>query len=282
MTGGWEADVKTLLANGARPFFQLILLTIFLAFFGWPIIETYGKKEVMTVEKKRNTYGIPAPAITISAWTQIEQTNDCYDLDGSIEKCIDAKSLNRSDLLQGALLGFDTRTVVNFTEDMFTEDSNHLWSGKHYTLNLPFKIGPNDATDQLYLFLANTTLFTTVFIHDPTFFVFTDNPDAIPMEFVSFKTRTSYSQVYRLDLIEMHELNVPSDPCNPNTDYNFKACVKKSVSEQVLFHQINSAFKKCFLFSIIVERKKLFQVGCSTKWDVPGTAPSCTNSKQFR
>ena len=248
MNAGWEADVKNLLANGARPFFQLILLTIFLAFFGWPIIETYGKKEVMTVEKKRNTYGIPAPAITISAWTQIEQTDVCYDLDGSIEKCIDAKSLNRSDLLQGALLGFDTRTVVNFTEDMFTEDSNHLWSGKHYTLNLPFKIGPSDVTDELYIFLANTTLFITLFIHDPKFFVYTDNPDAIPMEFVSFKTRTSYSHVYRLDLIEMHELNVPSDPCNPNIDYNFKACVKKSVSKQV-FYEINCAFKKYFLYT---------------------------------
>ena len=57
MNAGWEADVKNLLANGARPFFQLILLTIFLAFFGWPIIETYQKKEVMAVWKKRNTQG---------------------------------------------------------------------------------------------------------------------------------------------------------------------------------------------------------------------------------
>ena len=189
------------------------------------------------VEKKRNTYGIPSPAITIAVWSQSEQTDSCYDLNESIEKCIEAKSLNCSDILEGALLGFDTRTDINLTKDMFTEDSTHTWSGRYYTLNLPFNIGPNDSTDQLYLFLANTSLFTTVFIHDPKFFVYTDNPDALPMEFISFETRTSFNHYYRLDLTEMNELNIPPDPCNPNIDYNFKACVKKSVSKQVLYYQ---------------------------------------------
>ena len=231
---GWSATVQIILANGARPFFQLILLAIFLFFFGLPIIETFSKKEVMTVEKRRNTFGIPSPAITVAAWTQDNQTDVCYALDGDIEKCIGEKSLNRLDLLQGAFIGFETGRDINLTKNMFAEDSTHSWSGRYYTLNLPFKLGPNDATDQLYLFLGNTTLFTTLFIHDPKFFIYTDNPDALPMEIISFKTRTSFSHFYRLDLVEMHELNVPSDPCNPNSDYNFRDCVKKSVSEQVL------------------------------------------------
>ena len=53
--------VKQILANGARPLFQIVLLLIFLYFFGWPIIETYTKKEVMVVEKKLNSQGIPIP-----------------------------------------------------------------------------------------------------------------------------------------------------------------------------------------------------------------------------
>ena len=226
----WMAAGVKIVSNGARPVFQLILLAIFLYFFGLPIIETYQKKEVMTLEKKRNTNGIPAPAITIAVWSQ---SNICYDLDKAIENCIDEKSLNRSDILIGAMLGFETRTAVNLTKDMFTEDSTHPWSGKYYTLNLPFNIGPIDYTDQLYLLLANTTLFTQIFIHDPKFFLYVDNPGALPMEFISFKTRTSYSHFYRLDLTEVNELNVPSDPCNPNLDYNFRICLKKSVSEQV-------------------------------------------------
>ena len=133
----------------------------------------------MTVEKRRNTFGIPAPAITVAAWTQDNQTDICYDLDEDIEKCIGEKSLNRLDLLRGAFIGFETAREINLTEEKFTEDSTHRWSGRYYTLNLSFKLGPNDATDQLYLLLGNTTLFTTLFIHDPKFFLYTDNPDAL-------------------------------------------------------------------------------------------------------
>ena len=61
---------RTLLMRAAKPSFQLILLTTFLYFFGLPAIETYGKKEVMVVEKKRDTDGIPFPAITIAALGQ--------------------------------------------------------------------------------------------------------------------------------------------------------------------------------------------------------------------
>ena len=56
-------------------------------------METYSKKEVMTVEKRRNTYGIPAPAITIAAWTQFDQTDICYDLDEAVEKALKASAL---------------------------------------------------------------------------------------------------------------------------------------------------------------------------------------------
>ena len=185
------------------------------------------------MEKSRNTHGIPTPAITIAVWSQFEQTGFCLDLEEGIENCIDKKSLNRSDFLEGAMLGFQTKTAVNLTKDMFTEDSTHSYTGKYYTLNLPFNIGPADHTDQLYLFLSNTTLSTTIFVHDPKFFVYTDNPVAIPMEATFFETRTSYSHFYRLDLTEMNELNVPSDPCNPNPNYNFRTCLKKSVSKQV-------------------------------------------------
>ena len=214
----WVVVSVQIVTKGARPAFQLILLAVFLHFFGFPIIETYQKKEVITVEKSRNTHGIPLPAITIAVWSQFEQTDICFDLEEAIENCIDTKSLNRSDFIEGAMLGWATRTAVNLTKDMFTEDSTHSWSGKYYTLNLPFNIGPNDDTDQLFLFLSNTTLFTTVFVHDPKFFVFTDNLVAIPMEVASFKTRTSYSHYYRLDLTEMNTLNVPADPCDPNPD----------------------------------------------------------------
>ena len=48
MNGLLAAGVK-IVSIGARPTFQLILLAIFIYFFGLPIIETYQKKEVMTL-----------------------------------------------------------------------------------------------------------------------------------------------------------------------------------------------------------------------------------------
>ena len=49
--------IRDLLAKAAKPLFQLILLASFLYFFGLPAVETYSKKEVMVVEKKRDTDG---------------------------------------------------------------------------------------------------------------------------------------------------------------------------------------------------------------------------------
>ena len=77
---------RTLLVRAAKPSFQLILLAAFLYFFGLPAIETYGRKEVMVVEKKRDTDGIPFPAITIAALGQ-KGPEICYTLnDGSTEE----------------------------------------------------------------------------------------------------------------------------------------------------------------------------------------------------
>ena len=48
-----------------------------------------------------------------------------------------------------------------------------------------------------------------------------------------FDTKNTKSHYYRLDLTEMYELDIPNDPCNPNSDYNFHECVKASVAKQV-------------------------------------------------
>ena len=222
------------LARAAKPLFQLILLATFLYFFGLPAIETYLKKEVMVVEKKRDTDGIPFPAITIAALGQ-EEPDICFNLNnGSIEKCIENNSLNSSDLLKGVRSGFDGVTSLNLTKDMLTEDSTQHWIGRHYTINMSFTIGPEMEKDQIYLLLSKRIKFPyQIFLHDPKFFIFSDNPIAFPMEVRLFKTESSNSHCYRLNLIQMNELNVPSDPCNTDPNFNFWACVKESVSQKV-------------------------------------------------
>ena len=224
--------VQVLLAKVTRLALQLILLAIFLHYFGLPAIATYAKKEVIVVDHTRDTNGIPFPAVTIAAWDQIGPET-CYSLNQATEKCIEESSLNSSDLLKGILRGYKLRSSINLTKDMLTEESTNSWSGIHYTLNLPFNIGPDDYKDQLYIFLANITLAYSIFVHDPKFFIYSNNPAALSMETRSFNTRTGDSLCFRLNLIEMNELDVPSDPCNANPDYNFHSCVRRSVTQKV-------------------------------------------------
>ena len=155
---------------------------------------------------------------------------------------------------------------------MFTEDSTQYWSGIYYTLNLSLTIGPVSEEDQVDLFLSQKNLTYQIFLHDPGFFILSDNPIAFPMEARVFKTGgMSSGHIYRLNLIQMNELNVPSDPCNEDPKFNFRTCVKGSIAEKVFSSSVcNSSNYSCFL-----------KVGCSTKWDPPSKSP-CTSSRQFR
>ena len=96
--------VRTLVTRVAKPVFQLILLATFLYFFGLPAIDTYLKKDVIVVEKKRDTDGIPFPAITLAAVSQ-DELDICYKLsDGSIERCIENNSPNSQSCKMSILL----------------------------------------------------------------------------------------------------------------------------------------------------------------------------------
>ena len=68
---------------------------------------------------------------------------------------------------------------------------------------------------------------------------------------------TTLSHYYRLALTEVEELDLPADPCNPDPDYKFQACVKESLSSQV---------------------------GCRSRWDTLSDQdrPVCTEIEQYR
>ena len=231
--------IRILLQRAARPALQLILLVIFLFFFGLPAIETYQKKEVIVVEHKKDSDGISFPAITLTAWVQ-EETKKCYHTNQSAEateKCIEDNSLTTSDIFKGIIRGFGTQVPLNVSKDMWTEDSTNYWTGRYYTLNLPLTIGPNDFTDQIYILLSNSSLHYQIFIHDPKFFFYSDNP-GFPMETRSFSTISSFNHFYRISLIEMNELDVPWDRCYTGQDFNFNECVKENIAKKVVLKYV--------------------------------------------
>ena len=203
-------------------------------FFGLPAIDKYRRGDIMVVEQTKFTFGIPAPAITVTVADQINfDYESCTDLNVSlIDTCIDANSKNWSQILKGVILGYGRKKSLNLTKDLVREDFIQLY-GKYFSLHLTFNIGPDDLRDQMYILLSPGFVYQ-ILIHDPDFFIYNESPATIPMIMKYVDTRTVKSYFYRLDLTEMNELDHPSDPCNSSPDFNFKQCIKDSTG---LFQQ---------------------------------------------
>ena len=221
--------LKSCVKKGSRLGLQIILFAIFLLLFGMPALEKYNRKEVMVVNTVKNTNGIPIPAITIEVLDLSGYDSCLYRNDTSIARCFDGNAKNWTQIMRNGLIGLKRREVINMTEDVMQEDFTHAWSGRSVTLELSFRIGPNDNNDQVFILLDPNIGKYQIFIHDPEFFVYNINPTA---GFIFMKYRNS-GYYYPLELTEMNEIDNPSDPCNSDADYNFRECVKQSVTLQV-------------------------------------------------
>ena len=158
--------LQTLITLGPRILVQIVLLTTFLYFFGFPAVARFAKKEVMVVETTKDTKGILSPEITISVDNQIKN-DSCFDKDASIEHCLERDTLERSQILRRVIIGWRRKKEINLTQENLREDFTLNYAGRYYTLDLPMKIVPDDSEDQLFLEL-NTNLTYTInqsFIH---------------------------------------------------------------------------------------------------------------------
>ena len=225
--------LQTLITLGPRILVQVVLLTTFLYFFGFPAFARFAKMEVMVVETTKDTRGIPSPAITIAVVNQIKN-DSCFDKDASIEHCLERDTLKRSEILRRVIIGWTSKKEFNLTQENPREDFTLNYAGRYYTLNLPMKIGPDDHEDQLFLEL-NTNLTYTVLIHDPEFFLYNVNPIALPITTRRFAAQDIRPNAWfsRLELAEVNLLNLPSSPCIDDPSYNFQACLRRSIAEKV-------------------------------------------------
>ena len=91
--------------------------------------------------------------------------------------------------------------------------AQYTWSS--FTFSLPLKIGTNSFKDKLQIAI-NANLSHLVFIHDPDYFLFNGNPKAIPGEMRRLDTYRKKPKTwhYRLELVEVNKLNLPTAPCN--------------------------------------------------------------------
>ena len=120
-------------------FVQVLLLTTFLHFFGFPAISRFEKKEVLVVEATKETGGIPLPAITIAVVNQIKD-DSCFDKNASIERCVERDTLDRSEMLRRVVIGSVLKKEMNLTHENVREDFTLNYGGRYYTLHLPINI----------------------------------------------------------------------------------------------------------------------------------------------
>ena len=58
-----------------------------------------------------------------------------------------------------------------------------------------------------------------VYVHDKNYFAINANNNGIPNLYLAVSTKPYY---YQINLVEHHDLNLPSSPCNEDLKYNFQ------------------------------------------------------------
>ena len=223
------------------------------------------------VTTRRETKGIQAPSLTFvvsnsktktgwknGGWAGFVQTL-CKDANTTetIVSCIEQETYNLSDITEsGAII--KSYSYEEVKDPNWTEDFTHTYAGRTYTLDPSMKLRAYSGSwfkSQLSIGLK-ASLNYEIYIHDPTFFYVTRNPKPGHPSFRDYVNSEKLPYVYAFSLTEVKEINVPDDPCNEDSEYNFRKCIKESFSRRV---------------------------GCRTKWDnlQNNDLPLCASIKQF-
>ena len=229
---------------------------------------------MIVVKSRRESEGIPIPAVTIAVKGERRggNTGNGWKKQGSffqvtkslckyaksmedIIDCIESNTYTLSEISFGVNIGVPDGQKM---EDAKWIENYDSFSGRIYTLELPKLLiaTPNPLThltQNTLIIGLNKSLMYDLYIHDPKNFFWTANPkpgfsyvqkEVDPIELPYF---------YYLVLTEVKELNVPDDPCNEDQDFNFNQCIKEYISKTV---------------------------GCRTKWE-NNSYPICTSVDDF-
>ena len=237
---------------GANFLIHLVLFLLFLGLFGISSIKKYLDKKTIIVASEEQTNGIMAPAVTLSAtkqsilgWKTLNQSSigfqhfDLFDHCNSInmtdiETCVLNDTFSKTDFLYTARLGFTEQT----TRDLLDESSSLFWTedftipflGRHFTLKPSVTIYKNDS--DVIAFYIDAGFSYSVLIHDENFFVFNQNPLALPTRdwVIQGQTLKGKGYYYKMTLTKHKKLNLDHKPCEEDPMYNFNTCIKENLS----------------------------------------------------
>ena len=230
----------------AKSLLQLILFIVFISMYAFPAVDRFLKQETIVLKSLKKTQGIPAPSITIVAYSPATRigwkvkpkesfrrsiTSHCKKY-SDFEECVDTETFKGFDFIKDTFIGYDKKMSLGATEEIWQSDLTLVHRGKSYTLDPQIRMGPNPSLEQLFVLLDHA--FTYIIqVHDKNFFIINENQWGIPMSTVRKNPNKSVDSFYEISVTEHVELNLPSDPCEEDENYEFRVCVKESLAKKI-------------------------------------------------
>ena len=161
------------------------------------------------VRTKRNTGGIPSPAMTVVArdpntllgWKDdFNETDWCHRRkeNQTMEECIESHTFKRHDVIKDVLWGYDSKSIMS--DDLVYEDFTMTWQGKFFFVNVSKTMLP---TNNVRLSLALSDRFVyKIFIHEPDFFEINYQP-TFPAISKTINPTKEFNQLHSLMLTEV-------------------------------------------------------------------------------
>ena len=162
----------------AKTTLQLILLTVFILMYAIPAFQRLIKHETIVLKSVENRGGFEAPSITIEGYSPVTTigwriraeepwdaiTSNCKNF-SDVEHCLEAETFDGPDLIKDTLIGFEKKSSLGATKEIWQSDFTAVYGGRTYTLDPERKIGPNYGQDQLFV-LLDKSYTHTMMIHD--------------------------------------------------------------------------------------------------------------------
>ena len=225
----------------SKLFVVVVLLAIFIKYFGLNSLEKYQEKKVLVTTSQKLEEFIQAPALTICPWNPDSMSsfppnlteeklgigNPFQTLCGHVEgnasaivDCIEELAYNLTDLVKleakGTFPQFWNKTTPGPVADYWAAE---FLNGKGQCLiyQSPNHFGSEDYSHGIVIGL-NPDLEYHVFIHDPNFFVLSHNP-GLGLNRIHLNRKSP--KFTKLTVVERHNIDVPNKRCNAQIGYSF-------------------------------------------------------------
>ena len=252
---------------------QLLLFSLFLAFFGIPSLVQYQRKEIIVLKSESKTdKGIEPPAVTLVAtknslgwktverdqfWQSFDLFDHCMGINMTIYDCLKEDSFGLADfLVEAKFIGVNknySAPILLNSSSFWKEDRSLSGFGRHFTLKSLKNITQNEEDCLAFVLSSNFSYF--VFVHDEDFFLYNVNPLGPPSKAWQFQGSSPnvVNHYQEVTLTRHKKLNLERQPCEEDPIYNFSHCVRESLSKKVKKVWMDGLF---FLISFVFQLKK--------------------------